>query len=241
MSHEPHPMLMEAARQFLNDLAYSVVERVKRWRAFLRDVSVEKERILMAQFRALNGFDPTDDAAKRRTIDQVAKEMTGRTPLSDTARDWLTITSHPMRQMMRIGWRPIHSDTSTDSLSEPALSSDDPSDQAVPVPAHAVPDPSPCSVPPLCPPPRSARDVTAPLPILQSIDETKPSLPSAEPASHDSAEAGYAPSRRQRRKWRGESALPVPAADSQAPFVAPPSAKTPPPELKSLKRRNAFK
>jgi hypothetical protein len=242
---EPHPLLMEAARQFLNDLIYSVTERVKRWRAFLREVSVQKERQLMAQFRALNGFDPTDDVAKRRTIDEVALQMTGRRPLSDTARNALTITAHPMRQMMRIGWRPIHTDTSTDPLSEPALSSDDPSDPVAPVPVHGTPAPLHAprdpQGPPAPAPQQTAPAAAVPPPIPQSIDERQPSVPSVSPVSHDPVGGLDGLSRRQRRKWRAEFVPPAHAAGSQAPVVAPPSAKTPPPELKSLKRRSAFK
>ena len=102
-----HPLLLRAAHAYLNDPAYPVAERVVRWRAFLREISIEKERQLRRTFYALNGFDANDRAAKRRVIDEVAWSITGRTPLSDTERDRLTDACTPLRPLMRIGWQPI--------------------------------------------------------------------------------------------------------------------------------------
>jgi len=100
-------LLLDAARCYLNDSAYPVPERVTRWRAFLHEVYTERERLLRTQFYQLNGFDATDDKAKRRVIDAVSLKMTGRQPTTDQERDRLTYCKHPLRPLMWIGWKPV--------------------------------------------------------------------------------------------------------------------------------------
>ena len=108
-----HPLLLDAAHWFLNDPLYGVTERVERWRTFLREVSVEKERQLRGMFYAVNGFDAADRDAKRHVIDETAEALIGRRPLSDVERDMLTDGPSVMRPLMRIGWQPIFTEGET--------------------------------------------------------------------------------------------------------------------------------
>ena len=60
----------------------------------------------MQQFRLRNGFDATDDDAKRALIDAVYAETSLPPPTTDEERNAILEGEEDWIQMMRIGWRP---------------------------------------------------------------------------------------------------------------------------------------
>jgi len=60
----------------------------------------------MKQFRLRNGFDATDDNAKRALIDEVYVEANLSPPTTDEERNAVFEEDDEWINMMRIGWRP---------------------------------------------------------------------------------------------------------------------------------------
>lgn len=60
----------------------------------------------MKQFRLRNGFDATDDDAKRALIDEVYAEANLPLPATDEERNEVFEEDDEWINMMRIGWRP---------------------------------------------------------------------------------------------------------------------------------------
>ena len=96
--------IMKNGLIYLNDLSLSVSKRIANLRIFLREYYEEKERVNREQFRIINGFDATDDDAKRAVVDELFLVVFQRYPKDDHERNDYTYS--PITNMMRIGWRP---------------------------------------------------------------------------------------------------------------------------------------
>ncbi len=100
MNRRQQKKVIEIGKIFIEDISMTIPQRVKALRTFMRDLRIEAEKIKMAQFKSLNGFDANDDGAKRTLIDQVVYDRLKRYPKDDDERN--EYISSPM---MKIGWR----------------------------------------------------------------------------------------------------------------------------------------
>jgi hypothetical protein len=78
--------------------------------AFLDEVAYHKEKQMMIQFREKNGFDATDDDAKRALLYEICNEIYHDYPPTDEERNEIIQMgdSTEWTDMMRIGWQPIY-------------------------------------------------------------------------------------------------------------------------------------
>jgi len=76
--------------------------------AFLDEVAYYKERQMMTQFYEKNGFNATDDDAKRALLYEICNEIYHLYPTTDDERNEIIQMgeSTEWTDMMRIGWRP---------------------------------------------------------------------------------------------------------------------------------------
>jgi len=76
--------------------------------AFLDEVAYYKEQQMMIQFREKNGFDATDDDAKRALLYEICNEIYHLYPTTDEERNEIIQMgdSTEWTDMMRIGWCP---------------------------------------------------------------------------------------------------------------------------------------
>jgi hypothetical protein len=77
---------------------------------FLDEVAYHKEKQMMIQFREKNGFDATDDDAKRALIHELCKELSHDCPTTDEERNKLLESDYATEwtDMMQIGWQPMY-------------------------------------------------------------------------------------------------------------------------------------
>jgi len=92
--------------EFLKDSTVPISTRIHNYREFLRDFRKEKQKRKMRKFREINGFDATDDDAKRKIVDELFYEVFQRYPVDDEERNEYTHSSSNMG-IMKIGWRPL--------------------------------------------------------------------------------------------------------------------------------------
>jgi hypothetical protein len=78
--------------------------------AFLDEVAYHKEKQMMAQFREKNGFDATDDDAKRALLYEICNEIDYPYPTTDEERNEIIQMDDltEWTDMMRIGWQPMY-------------------------------------------------------------------------------------------------------------------------------------
>lgn len=107
--------LRQIGKTFMNDTEYTVKQRLQNWKKFLEEFFIERDKILMNTFREKNGFEATDDDAKRQLIDTLFYEHTNRYPRDDYERDYYNYSNEIDRQLMRIGWKPFQ-EVTTDLL-----------------------------------------------------------------------------------------------------------------------------
>jgi len=76
--------------------------------AFLDEVAYHKEQQMMKQFYEKNGFDATDDHAKRALLYEICNEIYHLYPTTDEERNEIIQMddSTEWTDMMRIGWHP---------------------------------------------------------------------------------------------------------------------------------------
>lgn len=91
---------------FLNDASLPINIRVYKYRGFLREYRNERVKIQMKRFREINGFDPTDDDAKRKLVDELYYEVFQKYPKDDDERNKYTYSHRRIMNMMMIGWKP---------------------------------------------------------------------------------------------------------------------------------------
>lgn len=108
MSHtsqrKEYNLILSVGKHHLKDTTYPVAKRVQLLREWYREYREEKQRLQMAQFYELNGFEAMDDEAKRALIDEVHYEVMGCYPKSDEERNIYTRARHT--PMMQVGWYP---------------------------------------------------------------------------------------------------------------------------------------
>lgn len=90
----------------MNDTQYTIHERIENWKAYLQEFYAEREKILMRVFRERNGFDATDDDAKRNLIDTLYFDVFHRYPRDDEERNRYCSSAIVDRLLMKIGWKP---------------------------------------------------------------------------------------------------------------------------------------
>jgi hypothetical protein len=96
--------ILVIGQHLLQDPAYPVPQRIQLLRKWFREYREEKQRLQMAQFYELNGFEAFDDEAKRALIDEVHYEVMGRYPKDDMERNLYTKSRNT--PMMQVGWYP---------------------------------------------------------------------------------------------------------------------------------------
>jgi hypothetical protein len=97
-------LIRQIGSQHLLNTNYPVAQRLQLFREWYREYREEKQRLQMAQFYELNGFEAMDDEAKRALIDEVHYEVMGCYPKSDEERNIYTRARHT--PMMQVGWYP---------------------------------------------------------------------------------------------------------------------------------------
>jgi hypothetical protein len=97
-------LIMEAGRAYLNDVSMSVSKRIYMFQQFLREFRREKEKLTMQYFKEQNGFEATDDHAKRALVDRMFRKIKGRNPMNDEERNEYISASYG--SIMKIGWMP---------------------------------------------------------------------------------------------------------------------------------------
>lgn len=97
-------LIMEAGRAYLNDDSMSVSKRIYAFQQFLREFRVEKEKLAMEYFKKQNGFEATDDNAKRALVDSMIRKARGTNPKDDEERNSYISASYG--SIMKIGWKP---------------------------------------------------------------------------------------------------------------------------------------
>jgi hypothetical protein len=97
-------MLENIGYSIVADLSVPVARRIDNWRKYLREYRQEKTKIMMKLFKEINGFEATDDNAKRALIDELHVEIFKRLPKDDDERNQYTWSRET--PMMKIGWRP---------------------------------------------------------------------------------------------------------------------------------------
>ena len=104
MSQREYTRILATGSHYLQNTMYPVSTRIKLFRVWFREYREEKQRLQMEQFYQLNGFEATDDDAKRALIDEVHYEVTGRYPADDEERNLYTKSRNT--PMMQVGWEP---------------------------------------------------------------------------------------------------------------------------------------
>jgi hypothetical protein len=99
-------LIMEAGRAYLNDYSMPVSKRIHAFQQFLREFHVEKEKLTMKHFKEQNGFEATDDDAKRALVDSMIRKARGSNPKNDEERNSYISASYG--SIMKIGWEPRH-------------------------------------------------------------------------------------------------------------------------------------
>ena len=97
-------LIMEAGRIYLNDETMSVSKRVQALQQFIHEFQQEKERLSMVHFKETNGFEATDDNAKRSLVDKLYRKICGSHPKDDAERNACIPASYG--SIMKIGWTP---------------------------------------------------------------------------------------------------------------------------------------
>jgi hypothetical protein len=97
--------IMKIGLSYLEDTTCSISRRIHNFRVFLRKQRIEKEKNAMIKFKAENGFEATDDVAKRKVVDSLFYSVYQRYPVDDTERNEYTYTGTSLN-IMKIGWRP---------------------------------------------------------------------------------------------------------------------------------------
>jgi len=97
-------LIMEAGRAYLSDDSMPVSKRIHAFQQFLREFRVEKEKLTMELFKEKNGFEATDDVAKRSLVDHLYRKICGRNPKDDEERNSCIPASYG--SIMKIGWTP---------------------------------------------------------------------------------------------------------------------------------------
>jgi hypothetical protein len=100
-------MLHTIGISFMNDASLPINTRIYKYRGFLREYRNERIKAQMERFREVNGFDPTDDDAKRKLVDELYYEVFQRYPKDDDERNKYTYSYRRIMNMMMIGWKPI--------------------------------------------------------------------------------------------------------------------------------------
>ena len=95
---------MRQGLTYMKDYSLSVSDRINKLRIFLREYDKEKEQADREKFLKINGFDATDDDAKRALVDELFLVYAQRYPKDDWERNEYTHSPHT--ELMRIGWRP---------------------------------------------------------------------------------------------------------------------------------------
>ena len=77
---------------------------------FLDEVAYHKEKQMMIQFHEKNGFDATDDDAKRALLYEICNQIDYPYPTTDEERNEIIQMgdSTEWTDMMRIGWQPMY-------------------------------------------------------------------------------------------------------------------------------------
>lgn len=96
--------ILTVGSQLLKDPALPVAQRIQLFRTWFREYREEKQRLQMEHFYQVNGFEATDDEAKRALIDEAHYEVTGRYPADDKERNLYTKSRNT--PMMQVGWEP---------------------------------------------------------------------------------------------------------------------------------------
>lgn len=99
-------LIMEAGRSYLNDNSMSVSKRIYAFQQFLREFHREKERLTMVYFKEKNGFEATDDDAKRALVDGMIRKAHCLPAKDDEERNEYIPATHG--SIMKIGWKPRH-------------------------------------------------------------------------------------------------------------------------------------
>ena len=108
---------LEQVQAFLDDVAICKEKNViiefydkflEQLQLFLDEVAYYKEKSMMIEFYDKNGFNATDDDAKRALIDECCDEISCSRPVTDEERNEIIQMSKPSEwtDMMVIGWRP---------------------------------------------------------------------------------------------------------------------------------------
>jgi len=97
-------MLENIGYSIIADPSFPVPKRIDNWRTYLREYRQEKNKIMMKLFKEINGFEATDDNAKRALIDELHVEIFKRLPKDDDERNQYTWSRET--PMMKIGWKP---------------------------------------------------------------------------------------------------------------------------------------
>jgi len=99
-------LVREVGRIYLNDASMPVSKRIHAFQKFLREFRVEKEKLTMQLFKEQNGFEATDDDAKRSLVDGLFHNIHGSYPKDDEERNSYISASYG--SIMKIGWTPSH-------------------------------------------------------------------------------------------------------------------------------------
>jgi len=99
-------LVREVGRIYLNDDSMPVYKRIHAFQQFLREFRVEKEKLTMQYFKEQNGFEATDDDAKRALVDRLFQKARGSSPKDDEERNSYISASYG--SIMKIGWTPSH-------------------------------------------------------------------------------------------------------------------------------------
>lgn len=97
-------LIMEAGRGYLTDESMPVSKRIYTFQQFLREFRREKEQLAMMHFKEKNGFEATDDNAKRALVDRLYRKICGSRPKDDEERNTCIPASYG--SIMKIGWMP---------------------------------------------------------------------------------------------------------------------------------------
>jgi hypothetical protein len=97
-------LIMETGHIYLNDASMPVSKRIHAFQKFLREFRVEKEKLTMQHFKEQNGFEATDDDAKRTLVDGLFHKLHGSYPKDDEERNSYISASYG--SIMKIGWTP---------------------------------------------------------------------------------------------------------------------------------------
>ena len=88
-------------------LEYGYEDLQQQLKEYMDRIQSYKEQLVMKQFQERNGFEATDDEAKRALIDEMCHTLQHPLPATDEERNQIIESDSSLwMEMMKVGWRP---------------------------------------------------------------------------------------------------------------------------------------